>query len=553
MTLHTPQRKTCFGGGIHARHETARRVASARFSPIFLPRSIAANPMSRIAIIGTGPLLESGVRFFSGQGLRTWHFARPLLDDSHEVLLLTHPIDDRAFQSGRDPAARPARFQGFDYIALQTNNETVILPEIERRLAEFRPDAVFGINPFAAYLACRQRLRVPVWADLNGYVPAEGQTHCRLYGSDEHLEHFWRMEMQAARRADRISTATRRQRLATLGELAIAGRLNRHNAEYLDFVTWIPEAVAERYANFQAPPPFMRGKSVGVPADAFILLWSGGFNTWTDVDTMHGALERVMAAHPNFHFAATGGAIAGHDEKTFERFRALAAASPFAARYHLLGWVEPETVDALYGESDLGISLDAMNYESMFGARHRLLCMMGAGLPVLTTRGTEIAEDIEMAGVGLIAPPGDPAALAERIEWAIANRGAHLGKADESGRAERGENQGGNSALRDLARRGREWALSEFPCDRTTAEPRRWAREPRFAPDNAERLRIAREQNLAPEIPLERVVLHSLDDLLSSCDREIYDALRRDERDLRAIRAKPIWRIARCIKRLFRP
>jgi hypothetical protein len=166
---------------------------------------------------------------------------------------------------------------------------------------------VFGINPFAAYLACRQRLRVPVWADLNGYVPAEGQTHCRLYGSDEHLEHFWRMEMQAARRADRISTATRRQRLATLGELAIAGRLNRHNAEYLDFVTWIPEAVAERYANFQAPPPFMRGKSVGVPRRRIYSFVVRRIHTWTDVDTMHGALERVMAAHPNFHFAATGG------------------------------------------------------------------------------------------------------------------------------------------------------------------------------------------------------------------------------------------------------
>jgi hypothetical protein len=73
-----------------------------------------------------------------------------------------------------------------------------------------------------------------------------------------------------------------------------------------------------------------------------------------------------------------------------------------------------------------------------------------------------------MAGVGLIAPPGDPAALAERIEWAIANRGAHLGKADESGRAERGENQGGNSALRDWLAAGENGRFRNSPA---TAPP----------------------------------------------------------------------------------
>ena len=178
-----------------------------------------------------------------------------------------------------------------------------LLRFLEQRLAELRPDAIFGINPLASAPACRQRYRAPVWADLNGYVLAEGQTHCHLQDSDEHLEHFWSMEKDVVRRADRISTVSRIQAHATLGELAILGRLNRHTHAY-PFTCYVPNAVSERYREFTAPPRQFRG--LKVPKDAFILLWSGGFNTWTDVDTLHAALERAMAERADLHFIATG-------------------------------------------------------------------------------------------------------------------------------------------------------------------------------------------------------------------------------------------------------
>jgi len=486
--------------------------------------------MSRIAVIATGPFPRDDTRFFSGQCLRTWHFVRPLLDAGHTILLFTHPIDDRAFRPGTDPVAREDEYRGLAYFALQTNREDLALPEIECRLEAFRPAALLGVNPFPAYLACRLRWRAPLWADLNGYGPAEGQTHCALLGDDTPLEHFWRMEFQTLRRADRISTVSRRQRLATLGELAIAGRLNRPNAAYTDFVTCIPNAVNDRYREFSPPPPVLRGREI--PENAFLTLWSGGFNTWTDIETLHAALERVMAERPEVHFAATGGAIAGHDEQTFARFQRLAAASPHAARYHLLGWVESQVVDALFGEADLGISLDAENFETLFGARNRLTTMMACGLPVLTTRGTEISEDIEHAGCGFLAPVGDPAALAESIRRAIAARA--------------------DGSLARLAAAGREWALAEFSPEKTTAPLLQWAARPAWAPDNAERLRL--ESTRAGPAPrrLDETPLHPLDDLLSAWERERYEALRRDERDLRAIRAKPFWRLARRLKGLLR-
>ena len=43
------------------------------------------------------------------------------------------------------------------------------------------------------------------------------------------------------------------------------------------------------------------------------MLWSGGYNLWTDVDTLFRGLEAAMARNPKVHFLSTGGAIDGTD------------------------------------------------------------------------------------------------------------------------------------------------------------------------------------------------------------------------------------------------
>ena len=478
--------------------------------------------MSKIAIIGTGPLQEEGVCVFSGQCLRTWHFTRPLLEAGHEIHLITHPINDRSFNRYTDPVCRPAKYKGLKYQSLQTNTETLILREVERQLKMFRPDAILGINPFPAALACRQRYRAPVWADMNGYVLAEGQTHCHLHRSDERLEHFWRMEKEVVRRADRISTVSRIQRHATLGELALMGRLNRFTRNH-PFVTFIPNAVSERYARFTPPTPHLRGQTI--PQNSFMLLWSGGFNTWTDIDTLFTALESLMKDHTELHFVSTGGVIAGHDEKTYVRFQQMVQKSSYVERYHLLGWVEAEVVDALYGESDLGINIDSENYETLFGARNRLTNMMACGLPVMTTRGTEFSQDIETARTGLVTPIGDVALMIESIREALSNP----------------------TKLKRIGRKGRKWVLETFSYEATTREILEWLEDPAWAPDNVERLRKDR-----PHLPLDRLPLHSLDELLRVCNRASYTRLIQDQRDLTAIRHKPVWRVAKKLKTLFR-
>jgi glycosyltransferase involved in cell wall biosynthesis len=463
--------------------------------------------VTRLLVIGTGPLLAEGVTFFSGQCLRTWHLAKPLLDAGHEVHLVTLPIDDRSHREGEAPLTG-AEYQGLDHWRSGTNRLDLLMPELNRLARECLPEAILGINPGPSSVACRLDSHAPLWADMNGYAPAEGQTRGRVHDDDVALEHFWEMEWLVVRRADRISTVTRRQREATLGELAMAGRLSRHTFDH-PFVHVIPNAVAEHFAAFRPPPPHLRGSRI--PRDGFIILWSGGFNTWTDVDLLDEVLSRVMSQAPDVHFVATGGAIAGHDDRTFARFEEKSGRSEQAERRHLLGWVESQVVDAVFGEADLGINIDSPNWETHFGARNRLISMMACGLPVLTTRGTEISEDLDTAGVTLTAPMRDPISLTEKL----------LGAQEDP------------LALGELARRGREHVLQTYSCEATTRDLLAWVENPRPAPDQAHR----RET--------------SLETRLTRLDPDVFDPLLQAGADLEAIRSRWVWRLGKRLKSLI--
>src|SRR5207248_2462907 len=107
-------------------------------------------------------------------------------------------------------------------------------------------DCIVAVNNNAAAIACKLNSRLPLWADLNGYMMGEAQTKCKTYGSDEYLKHFWARERIALRRADRFSTVSYKQMYATLGELGAVGRLNSHTTAH-PFATVIPNAAYEEF------------------------------------------------------------------------------------------------------------------------------------------------------------------------------------------------------------------------------------------------------------------------------------------------------------------
>ncbi len=414
--------------------------------------------MSRILILGAAPLPYEPQRRQYAANLRTWHFTQPLVADGHEVRLVGGRLANTCDED-LDPVV-VNRDRGFDYYSVAA--DLFQDPSYIQGLSDdFDPHAIVGVNTHPASRAAHIDTDKPVWCDLNGWIMAEAQTKCRIYDDDRYLSHFWNMERVVLDRADVISTVSVAQAHATVGELAVRGRLGKESFGY-EFVHAIPNAVPE--VSYEHSAQVIRG--VLVPEDAFVVLWVGGYNTWTDVDLLYDGLTHAMEEVDRLYFVSTGGVIEGHDEITFERFRQRAAASRFADRFHFAGWVPTAHVPSYYFESNLGLNVDSPNYETLFGARNRLNDMMKVGLPVLSTLGTEISEIIAENGIGLTSRLGDVEDFGERVIWAARN-------AEE---------------LEAMGRRARDYVLETFSYARTTAPLRDWAAEPRRAPDMGQRV-----------------------------------------------------------------
>lgn len=467
--------------------------------------------MRRILVLGAAPLpFEPRERQYA-PNLRTWHLTKPLIGDGHEVRVIagrlpnTYPDDVPPILERSD--------MGFGYLSV----EGALFQDdawLQAQLEAFQPEAVVGVNTHPSSRAVALDTDRPIWCDLNGWIMAEGQAKCRVYDDDRFLSHFWKMERDILDRADVISTVSRAQAFATIGELATRGRLGTATFGY-SFVHTIPNAIVE--IDYAPSGGAVRGRMV--PEDAFVVLWTGGYNTWTDVDLLFGALERAMRAVPDLHFVSTGGVIEGHDELTFTRFRQCIDASEMKERFHLAGWVPTADVPAFYTESDLGINVDSSNYETTFGARNRLNEWLKVGLPILTTLGTEISETLAELDLCLRCGTQDAEGFAERMIWAARNR-------DE---------------IRDMAERARGFAVDRFSYARTTEPLREWARQPKRAPDEGRRVPFRDVDFYREEGEVDHL-RSRLKDLQTRC-ADLEEAYHQTKHELGDIHHSTMWRV----------
>jgi hypothetical protein len=241
-----------------------------------------------------------------------------------------------------------------------------------------------------------------------------------------------------------------------IGELAAVGRLKGSNYG-TDPIHHLPNAIdPEPYRHQQR---VLRGRLL--KDSDFVVLWAGGYNTWTDVDTLFQGLTSAMRQEPRLRFVSLGGALPGRDEQTFHRFREMVTGSELADRFHFTGWVKNEEVPDYYFESDVGLNIDRASYELLIGCRYRIIDMLRAGLPVVTSLGTEISEIVEQERLGATFQPGDAEGLANALV-ALAR--------DESRR-------------RRCADRAREYMLKNRLVAEVMKPLRLWARDPQRSAD----------------------------------------------------------------------
>lgn len=422
--------------------------------------------MTRILMAGLCPLPFENTQKSFGPGIRTWQMARSLAAAGHEVSLLAFRIPG-TYPDASGPEAELDRRECRDGVDIERLREAEFFDPaaIAARLAAAAPEAVVGATLYGSYVLALQAPTCPFWADQFGHVMAEAQAKALLEKANWPIAHFYNLLTPILRQADHLSVVSERQRWAAIGELGLAGRLSCENCGH-ELVSVLPCALIPRSVAAQGAAGggelLLRGHRF--PADAFAVFWSGGYNVWSDVETLFAGLERVLAQEPRLHFVSTGGEIGGHDEKTYRRFVEQVAASAHRERYHLLGWVDADLVPRYQAEMDLGILTEIAIYEGQLGHKNRVVQWMGGHLPVLYNRVGDLGDLLagDAGGpLGLTFEAGNAEELAGRLLWAISHP----------------------QELKAMALRAHAYTVRELSFEATTKDLLAWAAAPAFAPD----------------------------------------------------------------------
>ena len=244
--------------------------------------------MSRVLIVGMGvPALVVASRH-AGPGLRSAHFATAIAADGHDVLLLA------VLGEGEAPPIAAAIIEGLGEAAARIAIEYVTELDLlsargKDRVERFGADAVVGVTVYAAALAVRVAPSLPLWADVFGDLMAEAQAKAARTSSDWSIVHFWTLLRPVLESADRFSAVSMAQSHALVGQLGLAGRLSLRTAGE-ELVATIPCA-AEAKATVDRESA---RRNLDLAPEDFVLLTSGGVNTWSDVETFCRGVELAM-------------------------------------------------------------------------------------------------------------------------------------------------------------------------------------------------------------------------------------------------------------------
>jgi glycosyltransferase involved in cell wall biosynthesis len=427
--------------------------------------------MKKIFLLGMSPLPFENDKKVYGTGIRTWQFVLPLLEKGFRICVCNYAIPS-AYQDDfksvfKKHIAKDCGYN-FEYHILKKDDfENIGL--LSKIFTKFEPDCIIGCTFYPSYMASRmlndlKDRSVPFWADLFGHVMAEAQARANIDKSDDCLFHYWNSEYNILSTADVFSCVSSRQQYALIGELGAAGRLNKYTAGY-DFASVIPCGIPrERYRHTS---DVIRGRD-GIKKDDFIVLWTGGYNTWTDVDTLFKGLTIAMSKNPKVKFVSTGGEIPEQDIKTYPRFLSMIKSSPFRDRFVMKGWIRGNDVPNYYLEADVGINIDKDIYEVRLGSKNRIMDWLRAGLCVLSSNVCELTDLIEKEKIGYTFKPYDYKELGSKIIYLA----GHL------------------EDVKRTADVGAKYGLENFNFERTTLKLQKWAARPSYSPDKGKERKL---------------------------------------------------------------
>lgn len=411
--------------------------------------------MTKILLAGLHPpSFYKGIRVEAAH-YRTWQFLDPLMGDGHNVCLCVEPP--------QDPVAPP--------VIPETWSERLeyhVVPfgqsgwrnRFQKIHDDFNPDCIVAVNFYPCLYVTRLRTDRPVWMDIYGDMLTILQASAFRARSNRGIRTTVDFMNQVLRFGDIFSVCGMPQHHMLVGELAMAERLQFETHGYPFVRVILPGASpSDTEPTDQKPRRFL--KQYGIKDQDFVVLWCGGYNTWTDTETLFAGLESAMAQDPCIHFVSVGASTYQASNDVYTQFLTAIEHSPFQDRFHMLGWRPWDEVIHYYRESNVGLNIDAMHYETIYGTRTRLLEMIAAGLPAITSLGSELSYLLRDENAALGFETGDWRGLSANILSLSQDPQCTHSYAQNAYRA----------------------ANERFSFQETTRPLRLWVREPEKSPD----------------------------------------------------------------------
>jgi GT2 family glycosyltransferase len=224
-------------------------------------------------------------------------------------------------------------------------------------------------------------------------------------------------------RGDFFLSASERQRMFWLGQLASLGRINP--ATY-DGDPDLAGLIAVAPFGLSSTPPVherevLKGVLPGIAAHDKVLLWSGGLYNWFDPQTLIRAVGELAKRREGVRLFFQG---TKHPHPGVPEMAIVAESRALAAELGVLdvnvffnsSWVDYADRQNYLTEADAGVSTHHSHIETTFSFRTRILDYLWAELPMVVTDGDHFAELIATEKLGVVVAAGDVAGLADALE-----------------------------------------------------------------------------------------------------------------------------------------
>ncbi len=221
------------------------------------------------------------------------------------------------------------------------------------------------------------------------------------------------------RSADFIICASEKQKDFWLGWLSALGRVNpyvyRHDPTLAKLIDVVPFGLPRN------PPRsrkrVLKGVYKSIAADDKVILWGGGMWDWLDPQTLIKAMSLIARTHPHVRlfFMGTKTSSSAESEAVSNAVKLSQQLDLYDTQIFFNDWVSYEERENYLLEADIGLSLHRNHIETRFSFRTRLLDYFWAGLPVVTTEGDVLSEEVARFRLGRIVKSGDVHQLSQTL------------------------------------------------------------------------------------------------------------------------------------------